>query len=68
MKAQAALAEYPEFKGNVAFVGTRAFWRHKEESPSDRSYHWNNNAESYYLIGEGLGKSILQLINEQPHS
>ena len=27
MKAQAALAEYEEFKGNVAFVGTREFWR-----------------------------------------
>ena len=27
MKAQAAVAEYPEFKGNVAFVGTKSFWR-----------------------------------------
>ena len=30
MKAQAAVAEYKEFKGNVAFVGTKAFWRDKE--------------------------------------
>ena len=27
MKAQAAVAERAEFKGNVAFVGTKAFWR-----------------------------------------
>ena len=25
MKAQAAVAEYTEFRGNVAFVGTRGF-------------------------------------------
>ncbi len=27
MKAQAAVAEYEEFQGNVAFVATKAFWR-----------------------------------------
>ena len=27
MKAQAAVAKYPEFQGNVTFVGTRDFWR-----------------------------------------
>ena len=34
MKAQAAVAEHPEFKGNVAFVGTCAFWRPVDASPS----------------------------------
>jgi alpha-galactosidase len=33
MKAQAAVAKYPEFQGNVAFVGTRDFWRAQEDSP-----------------------------------
>ncbi len=61
MKAQAAVAERPEFKGNVAFVGTRDFWRPKEESPSGQGYHWNSSAETYYLIGEAMGRAMLQL-------
>ena len=59
MKAQAAVAERPEFLGNVAFVGTKAFWRPQEVSPSGQGYHWNTNAETYYLIGEAMGKAIL---------
>lgn len=62
MKAQAAVAEHPEFKGNVAFVGTRAFWRSKEESPSGQGYHWNTNAETYYLIGEAMGEAMKKLL------
>ena len=48
MKAHAAVAEHPEFQGNVAFFGTRAFWRPQEQSPSGQAYHWNTNAETYY--------------------
>lgn len=61
MKAQAAVAEHPEFKGNVAFVGTRDFWRPKEQSPSGQAYHWNNNAETYYLIGDAMGAAMTRL-------
>ncbi len=63
MKAQAAVAEHKEFQGNVAFVSTRAFWRPREQSPSGQNYHWNANAETYYLIGEGMGKAMKQLLN-----
>ena len=61
MKAQAAVAKLDEFRGNVAFVGTRDFYRPKEVSPSGQAYHWNSNAETYYLIGEAMGKAMLQL-------
>ncbi len=61
MKAQAAVAEYPEFRGNVAFVGTKAFWRPQDQSPSGQGYHWNTNAETYFLIGEAMGRAMLQL-------
>lgn len=61
MKAQAAVAEYEEFKGNVAFVGTKEFWRDKEVSPSGQAYHWNTNAETYYLIGEAMGYAMKKL-------
>ena len=64
MAAQAAVAEQPEFVGNVAFVGTKAFYRPAEESPSGQAYHWNTNAETYYLIGEGMGKAMLHLMGK----
>lgn len=65
MKAQAAVAEYPEFRGNTTFVGTRNFWRPKEQSPSGQGYHWNTNAETYYLIGEGMGRAMLELVKRR---
>lgn len=62
MKAQAAVAERAEFKGNVAFVGTKAFYRPPEQSPSAQGYHWNSNAETYYLIGEAMGEAMKRLL------
>lgn len=61
MRAQAAVAEYEEFKGNVGFVSTRNFWRDKSASPADQVYHWNLNAETYTLIGEAMGNAMLKL-------
>ena len=63
MRAQAAVAEYEEFKGNVAFVGTKDFYRPPEVSPSKQSYHWNNNAETYFLIGDGMGRAMIELVD-----
>lgn len=65
MKAQAAVAEYVEFKGNVAFVSTRSFWRDKEVSPTAQGYHWNSNAETYYLIGEAMGTAMKKLCEKK---
>ena len=62
MRAQAAVAEHPEFKGNVAFVGTKAFWRPVEQSPNAQGYHWNSNAETYYLIGKSMGEAMKRLV------
>ena len=65
MAAQAAVAEREEFRGNVAFVGTKDFYRPADQSPSGQAYHWNNNAETYYLIGAGMGEAMLGLMKEQ---
>jgi len=62
MQAQAAVAQRPKYQGNVAFVGTRAFWRPEESSPSGQGYHWNSNAETYYLIGEAIGEAMKPLV------
>lgn len=64
MNAQAAVALQAEFRNNVAFVGTRTFWRPAEISPSDQGYHWNSNAETYYLIGDGMGQSMIKLLKQ----
>ena len=60
-KAQAAPETYPEFKGNVDCVQTSGFFRPAEESPSRQGYHWNGNAETYYLIGEAMGEAMKKL-------
>lgn len=59
--AQAAPAEYPEFKGGVVCVQTAGFFRGPDESPSKQGYHWNGNAETYYLIGKSMGEAMLKL-------
>jgi hypothetical protein len=63
MAAQARVAKREEFRGNVAFVRTRAFWREKDVSPSAQIHHWNNNAETYYLIGEAMGRAMTKLVS-----
>jgi hypothetical protein len=65
MRAQAAVAKHEEFKENVAFVGTKDFYRPPEVSPSGQSYHWNSNAETYFLIGHGMGKAMIELAREE---
>ena len=64
MRAQAAVAKYEEFRGNVAFVETRPFYRPPEVSPSGQGYHWNSNAETYFLIGDGMGKAMIELLDK----
>ena len=61
MRAQAAVAAREQFRGTVAFVGTKHCFRPKQQSPSGQAYHWNSNAESYYLIGKGMGEAMLEL-------
>lgn len=63
MRAQAAVATRAEFKENVAFVGTREFYRPADVSPSGQGYHWNGNAETYLLIGDGMGRAMIELID-----
>jgi len=62
MKAQEAAASLPEFKDNVRYVETRSFFRDGDVSPRPIRYHWCCNAESYYLIGDGMGKAMVELL------
>lgn len=69
IKAQLAVANatlYPEFAGTVAGVETRDFFRGaKPVSPGDQIYHWNNNCESYWLIGQAMGRAMVDLVSRR---
>ncbi len=62
-KAQAAVATHPKFAGNVLFVPTHDFVRKAEDSPnSGHGHHEFGNAETYFLVGDALGKGMLSLL------
>ena len=61
--AQAAVAARPEFAGNVLFVPTHEFVRKPEDSPNpSHGHHEFGNAETYFLVGDALGKGMLFLL------
>lgn len=63
-KAQAAAAARTEFAGTVAFVETHAFVRKAEESPNPgHGHHEFGNAETYFLVGDAIGKGMLKLLS-----
>ena len=49
---------------NVICVETRDHFRPPEESPTGASYHWNSNAETYFLIGDAMGKAMKDLLHK----
>ncbi|MFU8848082.1 MAG: PA14 domain-containing protein [Opitutales bacterium] len=54
-------AKHPAFKGTVNSVDTRPFYRPPEVSPRNQSFHYHGNAETYMLVGEAMGKAMLEL-------
>jgi hypothetical protein len=61
-KAQANVAEYPEFKDDVIFVPTRTFVRKPEDSPNPgHGHHEFGNAETCFLVGDALGKAAVRM-------
>jgi hypothetical protein len=63
-KAQAQAAARPEFKGTVRFVETHNFVRKPEDSPNPgHGHHEFGNAETYFLVGDSLGKAMKALLS-----
>ena len=61
-QAQANVARMPEFKDTVVFVPTREFVRKPEDSPNpSHGHHEFGNAETYFLVGDALGKAAAQM-------
>jgi hypothetical protein len=62
-RAQAAAAARPEFKGNVLFVETHDFVRNPDDSPHPgHGHHEFGNAETYFRVGDALGKGMRSLL------
>jgi hypothetical protein len=62
-KAQAVAAARPESQGNVLFVETHDFVRAAKESPNPgHGHHEFGNAETYFLVGDALGKGMVKLL------
>lgn len=57
---------YPEFSGNVKTMEARGFWRDSAASPSTQGYHYNWNAETYFLVGDALGRGMVGLLQNAP--
>jgi alpha-galactosidase len=53
--------KYPEFEGNVASVDTREYHYDQLDSPGGQCYHWNNNAQSYWHVGQAMARAWLAL-------
>ncbi len=66
-KAQAAAAARDEFAGTVVFVETHDFVRKPENSPNPgHGHHEFGNAETYFLVGDALGKAMIELYARFP--
>ena len=53
---------HPEFAGTVTTVDTRPFDYGELLGGSSEGYHWFWNAESYFNIGESMGRAMLALL------
>ncbi|MBI5834313.1 MAG: hypothetical protein HZB16_18615 [Armatimonadetes bacterium] len=61
-RAQSSVAAKPEFRDSVSFVPTRDYVRTEAESPTGEGYHEFKNGETYFLIGDALGRGMWDLL------
>ena len=62
-KAQDSATKREEFRGNVLFVPTHEVVRRAVESPNtSHGHHEFGNAETYFLVGDALGKAMTKLL------
>ncbi len=54
--------QHPEFAGTVKSVDTLDYWREVEESPVNQDYHYNRNAETFMLVGDSMGRAMVELL------
>lgn len=50
-----------EFAGTLSAVETRPFKRSDDEPPSGFGNHWNHNTEGDFLVGDSMGRAMVDL-------
>ena len=53
--------KYPEFIGNVKSMEGRGYWRTTGPN-TGQNYHYYHNAETYMLVGDAMGRGMVDLI------
>ncbi|HKK30844.1 MAG TPA: sialate O-acetylesterase [Alphaproteobacteria bacterium] len=53
--------KHPALAKTVASVDIRPFWRDAGQSPKAQGYHYNQNAETFMLVGDSLGRAMVEL-------
>lgn len=62
--AQEAPSKSASHKGTIVYVPTRQFRYKPEDSPnSGHGHHWFGHAGSYFLVGDAMGKAMVELIS-----
>ncbi|MBM3955049.1 MAG: sialate O-acetylesterase [Planctomycetes bacterium] len=65
--SQKAVTQRDEFRGTTRFVPTRDFVRAPEQSPNPgHGHHEFGNAETYLLVGDALGRGMVELLDTRP--
>ncbi len=58
-------ALHPEFDRNVKTMEARSYWRSTGPDTS-QGHHYNHNAETYMLLGDALGRGMIDLQSSTP--
>jgi hypothetical protein len=58
--------KHPEFAGTVKTMESRGYWRDAAQSPQNAGYHYNHNAETFVLVGDALGRGMIELLQTGP--
>jgi len=58
-------AQHSQYAGTVSSVDTTNYWRDASESPTSTGYHYNHNAETYLLVGDALGRAMVDMLGEE---
>lgn len=65
--AQFAVSKRPEFKDAAVTVETRDFYRPQDPFGGNKQgIHWHANGESYWLVGEAMGRGMVDLLPTKP--
>lgn len=65
--AQFAISKRPEFKDSAVTIETRDFYRPQDPFGGNKQgIHWHANGESYWLVGEAMGRGMVELLSAKP--